>query len=99
LEADIVQTRQRTGMLPWIIGAAALLLYLATLNHWVTLTSLSEVARASGWLWRPNLYTPVYWLVTVPLHWLPLRLIPLALNLFSAVCAAYTLFLLARSVM
>jgi len=40
---------------------------------------------------------PVTFLVTGPLRWLPAPAIPFALNLFSAVCAALALGLLARS--
>jgi tetratricopeptide (TPR) repeat protein len=86
------------SILPWIVAGVALVLYLLTLNHWVTFGSLLQVARASGWTWQPELYGPLYWLVTLPIHWLPKTLIPIALNLFCAVCGALTLGLLARSV-
>jgi hypothetical protein len=84
--------------LPWLVAAGALATYLATLNHWVSLSSLPQVARVSGWTWQPELSGPLFWLVTYPMRWLPARLIPLALNLFTAVCAALSLALLARSV-
>jgi tetratricopeptide (TPR) repeat protein len=84
--------------LPWLVAAGALAVYLATLNHWVSLSSLSQVANVSGWNWQPELSGPFLWLVTYPLRWLPARLIPMALNLFTAVCAALSLALLARSV-
>ena len=42
--------------------------------------------------------SPILFLVTYPFRWLPAPQIPLALNVFSAVCAALTLGLLARSV-
>jgi tetratricopeptide (TPR) repeat protein len=64
----------------------------------VSLDSLGQVAKLSGWTWQPELHGPAYWLVTYPLRWLPLRTIPLALNVFSAVCAALCLAMLARSV-
>ena len=85
--------------LPWLIAAGALCVYLATLNPWVSFGNLRAVARLSGWLWQPELYSPLYWLVTLPLQWLPPRLIPLALNLFSCLCAVASLGLLARSVL
>jgi tetratricopeptide (TPR) repeat protein len=85
--------------LPWIVAAAALALYLWTLNPWVSMTNLLQVSRTSGWTWQEELSGPLYWLVIYPLHWLPARSIPYALNLFSAVCAALSLALLARSVM
>jgi tetratricopeptide (TPR) repeat protein len=86
------------AILPWLVTAVAVLVYLVTLNHWVSLSSLLPVARTSGWIWQPSLTDPLYWLVTYPLRWLPATTIPIALNLFSVVCAALTLALLARSV-
>ncbi|MCX6912147.1 MAG: hypothetical protein NT167_03665, partial [Verrucomicrobia bacterium] len=84
--------------LPWLVAAGALAVYLVTLNSWVSLSSLPQVARASGWTWQPELAGPLLWLLTYPFRWLPVRMIPLALNLFTAVCAALSLALLARSV-
>src|SRR5437667_4685124 len=87
-----------SAILPWIIAVAALAVYLATLNHWVSFNSLLAVAKVSGWTWQPELHEPLHWLVSYPLHWLPVKAIPLALHLLSAVCAVLTLALLARSV-
>src|ERR1041384_3338345 len=86
------------GILPWLAAAGAFIVYLVTLNHWVSINSLFHVAKVSGWTWQPELYGPFYWLVTYPFRWLPVKLIPLALNLLSALCAALSLALLARSV-
>ena len=86
------------SLLPWVVAACGLVIYLVTLNHWVSLNSLLPVSKVSGWLWQPELTAPVYWLLTLPFHVLPKNVIPLALNLFSAVCAVLTLALLARSV-
>lgn len=86
------------SVLPWIVAAGALVVYLVTLNHWVSLRSLLPVSKVSGWMWQPELSGPVYWVITLPFHLLPKTLIPLALNLFSAGCAVLTLALLARSV-
>jgi len=85
-------------VLPWLAAAVAALVYLLTLNHWVSFSSLLPVAKISGWIWQPSLTDPLYWLVTYPLRWLPSAVIPVALNLFSLICAALTLALLARSV-
>jgi Flp pilus assembly protein TadD len=85
-------------ILPWLAVAGALIAYLVTLNHWVSISSLTPVARVSGWAWQPELYSPLYWLITYPFRWLPAKLIPLGLNLLSALCGALTLGLLARSV-
>ncbi len=92
-----------TSILPWVIGAAALTVYLLTLNPWLSINGLGQgnlmqAARLSGWAWQPDFYGPVYWLVTYPLHWLPVALRPLGLNVFSAVCASLVLALLARSI-
>jgi tetratricopeptide (TPR) repeat protein len=86
------------AILPWLVAAVALVLYLVTLNHWVSLSSLQQVSRVSGWTWQPELTAPVFWLVTFPFRWLPAHTVPLALNLFAAICAALTLALLTRSV-
>ena len=91
---------------PWLVFAAALVLYLLTLNHGVTFGSLPLVAQIMGWDWHPG---PLPWRADHQLHPLllaltaPLRLLSaderiLGLNLFSALCAASTLAILARSV-
>src|ERR1039458_5615977 len=84
--------------LPWVVGAAALAVYLATLNPWMTLSSLPQVARANGWDWQPMLSRPLLYLLTCPFGWLPERWVPVALNGFAALCACLTLAMLARSV-
>jgi tetratricopeptide (TPR) repeat protein len=84
--------------LPWLLAAAMLLIYGLTLNHWVSLLNLPSVAKISGWTWQPEVLNPITFLVTGPLRLLPASAVPLALNLFSAVCAALALGLLARSV-
>jgi tetratricopeptide (TPR) repeat protein len=84
--------------LPWLVAMAMLVVYGLTLNHWVTLANLLPVGKVSGYLWQPELFGPLQFLVTYPFRWLPTAAIPLALNLFSALCAATTLGLLARSV-
>jgi tetratricopeptide (TPR) repeat protein len=85
-------------ILPWLLAAAAFVVYGLTLNHWVSLLNLQAVARLSGWAWQPEVYNPVFFFFSYPFHWLPVAKIPAALNLFSAACAALTLGLLARSV-
>ena len=84
--------------LPWVVGAGALVVYLVSLNHWVTLISVGSVARVNGWEWPPALSQPLLFLLSYPFRWLPAAWVPLALNAFTAVCAALTLVLLARSV-
>ncbi len=41
---------------------------------------------------------PLLCLLTLPFHWLPTAWVPLALNVFTAICAALTLATVARSV-
>jgi tetratricopeptide (TPR) repeat protein len=84
--------------LPWIIAAAGLAIYSATLNHWASLASLTEVANLSGWGWQIDAFRPLTWLLTLPIRLFPPRAVPLALNVFSMLCATLTLALLARSV-
>src|SRR5688572_32272958 len=87
-----------TTRLPWLIGACGLVVYLATLNHWVSLTNLGSVARVSGWLWQPELQRPLNAILLVPFRFLPETWVPFTLNLFAAFCATAVLVLLARSV-
>ena len=99
--ADQVQERNHgivTDTLPWRAGAAGLLLYLLTLNHWVSLLGLSDLARVSGWLWQPQTNHPLTALVLSPMRLLPEGWVPPAMNLLAAVCASLVLALLARSV-
>jgi Flp pilus assembly protein TadD len=84
--------------LPWLVAAAALLLYLVTLNRWLQLTSLPLVARVAGWDPSPNLSAPVWFLLTLPARLLSGAALPVALNVLTALLAAATLALLARSV-
>ena len=84
--------------MPWLLGAAMFVVYGLTLNHWVTLANIVPVAKTSGYFWQPEFYNPLTYLVTYPFRWLPEAKIPLALNLFSALCAAATLGFLARCV-
>jgi tetratricopeptide (TPR) repeat protein len=84
--------------LPWLLAAAMLAVYVVTLNHWVSLFNLVPVAKISGWMWQPDVFNPIMFLVVLPLHWVPVPTVPFVVNLFSAVCAALTLGLLARSV-
>ncbi|MGO8765463.1 MAG: tetratricopeptide repeat protein [Limisphaerales bacterium] len=84
--------------LPWVLAIVAFFVYCLTLEHWVSIFNSAIVANLSGWEWRPQVVQPLDFLVTFPFRWLPAAAIPAALNLFSAVCAALTLALLARSV-
>ncbi|HEY3761806.1 MAG TPA: tetratricopeptide repeat protein [Verrucomicrobiae bacterium] len=84
--------------LPWLLAIVAFAVYCLTLQHWVSLYNLSYVAKVSGWDWRPQVYSPITFLVLLPFRLLPATVVPLALNFLSALCASLTLALLARSV-
>jgi len=90
--------RQPARRLPWLLAAGAFLLYCCTLNDWVSVLNLGNVARAAGWIWQPEVTGPVYYLLIRPLTWLPEAWVPMALNLFSAVCAGLVIWQLARCV-
>jgi tetratricopeptide (TPR) repeat protein len=91
---------------PWLVLVAALVLYGLTLNHWVTINSLPFAAQISGWDWHPGplswrpapQYHPLTLILTFPLRLLPMNWRIPCLNLLTAVCAALTLGILARSV-
>jgi tetratricopeptide (TPR) repeat protein len=97
-----MHARQNTAFvrdqLPWIVAGAAFLLYLVTLNRWISFASLSTVNQLLDPYGAPPLHAPLHYLLTYPLRWLPGTVQLLGLNVFAAVCAALTLALLARSV-
>ncbi len=84
--------------LPWLLAGAMLLVFLSTLSRWITFGSAPTVARVLGWDWHPVVHAPLYFLLTWPVRWLPGSWQITGLSLFSAVCAALTVGLLARSV-
>ncbi|HEX4348841.1 MAG TPA: tetratricopeptide repeat protein [Verrucomicrobiae bacterium] len=82
---------------PFQVALGALLFYGFTLSHGVTFNSLALTAKIAGWDWQPMAGHPLLWLLTLPLRLLPAGLVPWGLNLFSAICGAATLGILARS--
>jgi len=84
--------------LPWLIAALSFIFYLVTINRWVSLLNIDTVARHAGWMWGPELYHPLVYLVMFPIRWFPQNLVAPAINLLSAGFAALTLGLLARCV-
>jgi tetratricopeptide (TPR) repeat protein len=92
------QRRRICNLLPACVAGAGLLVYLLTVNHWLSFGSLGLVSRVSGWEWAPQLMQPLTYLVTLPLRLLPASILPLALNVLTAGLGAFTLWLLARSV-
>jgi tetratricopeptide (TPR) repeat protein len=97
METTLTRSFVRTA-LPWLVAAAMLLVYLVTLDKVVTTHSVWHLARVNGSEWRPVYVAPLTWLVTLPVKWLPSGAQLLGLNFISAVCAAFSLAWLARSV-
>ncbi len=98
-QQDNPKDRFAIKVLPWIVAAVAFIVYLVTLNRWVNLASLNTVAKVANWdWWSLLLQAPLYHLVTSPVRYLPVAWQPVGLNVFSAICAAGALGLLARSV-
>jgi tetratricopeptide (TPR) repeat protein len=95
--AQTPASTQRPFSPPWVVGAGAFLIYCLTLNHWASLSSISAIARVSGWTWQPELRQPLTCAVLYPFRFLPAAWLPFTLNLFTATCAALVLTLLARS--
>ena len=83
---------------PLLVALTALVFYALTLSWGVTIYSLPFTMKVAGWDWQPMSSRPLAWLLTLPLRLLPGGWIPVALNLFSALTAAATLGILARSV-
>ncbi len=77
--------------LPVQVALAALVVYGFTLARSVTIASLGLTGNIAGWDYVPMTSQPLFWLLTLPVRLLPAAGIPLALNFFSAVCAALTL--------
>jgi tetratricopeptide (TPR) repeat protein len=85
--------------LPWIIGIVALVVYVVTLNPWVSFQSIRATGMALGidW-WNIQLTQSLFNLLGALLQWLPGGVQIFTLNLVTAVFAALTLMLLARTV-
>jgi len=84
--------------LPWMAGLGMFVFYFLTLHRGITPLNVARVADIDGVTFTPLVTTPVTFLVTYPLHWLPATLAPLALSVLTAIGAALTLVFLARSV-
>ena len=97
-ESRTAPGRGAASLWPCLIGAGGLLVFLLTLNPWVSLSSLGTVARASGWSWQSEVREPMTAIILYPFRLLPEFWIPLTLNLSTALGAAVVLALLARSV-
>lgn len=84
--------------LPWLIAAGAFVLYLVTLNRWVSLSGLPMAAMLTDPSANVPISGPLTFLLTYPLRWLPMPAQIHALNGLSAFFAAVALGLLARTV-
>lgn len=84
--------------LPWIVGAGTLVVFLLTLNHWVSLRSIAMTAKVAGWGSDLPMQWPLFLVLTFPFRFLPVGIQPIALNFFTALCAGVTVALLARSI-
>jgi tetratricopeptide (TPR) repeat protein len=84
--------------LSWLTGIAFLVVYVVTLSRWMNYQGLPTLARVGGWDWNLIYHQPLHFLLMYPVRWLPAAWQVVGLNLFSALCSALTLALLARSV-
>ena len=84
--------------LPWLLGAAAFVLYLASLNHWLRVNSIPAVSELSQWEGLQALTRPLLWLLSRPLRLVPEAQFPIALNALAALFGAASVGLLARCV-
>ena len=86
--------------LPWILGAIFFVIYILTLNRWVTLDSLAVLAPIVGWdFWGLRLNSPLFRLVTSPCQLLSPASSILFISVLNAVLASFSLVWLARAVM
>lgn len=86
------------SQLPWLVALVALVGYIITLNPWISVGNIANVNRISGLDWSPTVMAPLNYLITLPISLLPVKFQPYALNLLSAILAAATLGMLARTI-
>ena len=84
--------------LPWLVAIGAFIVYLVTLNRWVSLSSLPLAAMLTDPNGGVPLSNPLTYLLTYPLRWLSPTAQLYASNALAAFLAAVTLGLLTRSV-
>lgn len=89
--------RQLFKTFPVQVAGFALLVYLLTFSHGVTIHSLAFTAKVAGWDFMPMKGQPLLWLLTLPLKVLPAGWAAISLNLLAALTAAVTLGILART--
>lgn len=91
----------RAIWLPAGAGVIALVLYLITLNPWMTFGNATDVALTGGWAWtvEDNVFNPpLLHLVTTPIRLLPVSIQPYALNVLSSLFMAGAAFFLAWTI-
>ena len=84
--------------LPWVTGGLMLLAFLLTLHRSVSPGNAAVAAQVMGWDWHRVYTAPLHFLLTWPIHLLPLTWQLPALNVFAALCGAIALALLTRSI-
>ena len=89
--------RQIFKIFPVQVAGFALLVYLLTFSHGVTIHSLPFTAKVVGWDFMPMTGQPLLWLLTLPLKFLPAGLAAVMLNLLAALTASVTLGIMART--
>ncbi len=99
MEERSSSTQSLRASLPWITALTALVLYLFTLSHWVTLSSTPVVAKLVGWDRFPAISGPLLFILTWPFAYAPIGLQPLLLNVIAAVLGAFSVGLVTRSVL
>ncbi len=95
MPAEIYKTRS-----PWVLGLLFFVLYLSTLNRWVSVETLGVLAPVVGWdFWGLRMTEPILQLITLPFHFLSQGLAILGISVLNAVLASLAIVWLARSVM
>ncbi|HAM71086.1 MAG TPA: hypothetical protein DCM86_05530, partial [Verrucomicrobiales bacterium] len=97
-KSDSRETPNGLKFVPLAVVALLGVLYLLTLDRWISLENLGTIARASGWEWYPIGGNPLWNLLIKPFGVLPVTIQPMALSLLSLALGLSTLALLARTV-
>src|SRR5262245_14575195 len=96
---DVSESSRRfvPRFLPWIIAAVGLVLYLGTLCGSINHLNLDTISQLGGWMWELPWGLPLTYALAYPFKLVSEPQYPLALNIFTAVLAAITVAMLARS--
>ena len=89
--------QQGIRRLPVIVAAVGFVFYVLTLGGGASSSGLVVLSWLAGWDATPLVGHPLLWLVTLPLHLLPVAWLALALKVQAAALAAVILGLLART--